>query len=122
MTGLVSGIVNDAQELIKQQLALFRRELEDGVRRAKLAVVFLAVGAGIFGLGGILLCFTLVHLLSWAARELPLWACYCIVGTPIALFGAGLLFAGIRQFRSSLMPEQSAEALKENLQWLRNPK
>ena len=35
VTSLLSGIVNDAQELIKQQLDLFKHELKDDVKRAK---------------------------------------------------------------------------------------
>lgn len=35
VTSLLSGIVNDAQELIKQQLLLFRHELKDDVNKAR---------------------------------------------------------------------------------------
>jgi len=120
---LVSGIASDVQELIKQQFALLRCEIREGSRRAAQAALLLAVGAGVLGLGVILLCFMLVHLLAWAAPALPLWVCYCIVGVMIGALGGALVYTGICRFRSAaLAPDQSAEALKENLRWLRNPK
>jgi len=123
VTELVSGIVKDAQDLAKQQLALFRHELQESARSTMQAGAFLAVGAGIAFVGGFLLCLMLVHLVSWAAPSLPLWACYSIVGAPIAALGGALVFAGMGRLKSiNLLPEQSAQALKENVRWITNPR
>jgi len=41
LTGLVTGIINDAQELLKQQVALFKQEVKDDIRKTKEAAVAL---------------------------------------------------------------------------------
>ena len=56
VTSLLSGIVNDAQELIKQQLELFKHELKDDMKRAQEGLPSLGLGvalavAAIFLLG-----------------------------------------------------------------------
>jgi len=73
--------------------------------------------------GGILLSFMLVQLLSWAAPELPLWVCYGVGGAPITALGVALFCAGIQKFKSfNPLSDQSAQALKETMQWKTNPK
>jgi hypothetical protein len=122
-TQLVGGIITDAQELVKQQLALLRHEVKEDFRKAKEAGSFLVWGAGSALVASILLCLMLVHLLSWAVPELPLWVCYGIVGAPIAALGGALFFAGAHKVRSfNPLHDQSAQALKENYQWITNPK
>src|SRR5437870_13376291 len=123
LTGLVTGIVNDAQDLLKQQLALFKQEIKDDVRRTKEAALSLSVGLGMVVVGGLLFCAMLVHLLNWAVPVLPLWSCYGIVSSAFLACGRALFYAGRRRFESfNPLPEQSVGALKENLQWIMNPK
>ncbi|HEV3080695.1 MAG TPA: phage holin family protein [Gemmataceae bacterium] len=123
VTGLVTGIVQDVQQLMQQQLALFKHEIKENLQRSKEAAVLMGLGIGIGSVGGLLLFFMLVYLLNWAFAGLPLWACYLIVGVLAAGIGGGLLFAAIRKLQSvSAVPEKSIEALKENVQWIRNPK
>src|SRR2546428_8916399 len=81
VTGLVTGIVHDVQQLLQQQLALFKHEIKENVRKSKEAAVLMGLGIGIGSVGGLLLFFMLVYLLNWAfAGRLPLWVCYLIVG------------------------------------------
>jgi hypothetical protein len=123
ITQLVSGIISDAQKLVQQQLALLRYEVMDGLRKTKEAEVSMIWGAVIALVGGILLSFTLVQLLSWFAPELPAWACYGIVGAPITALGGAVFFAGLRKFESiNPVPNQSVQALKETIRWKTNPK
>jgi hypothetical protein len=123
LTGLVTGIINDAQELLKQQVALFKQEVKDDIRKTKEAAVALSVGAGILVVGGLLLCLMLVYLLNWAVPAIPLWGCYGIIGILFAACGSALLYAGKRRLESfNPLPDQSVRALKENVQWLTNPK
>ena len=123
VTGLVTGIVHDVQQLMQQQLALFKHEIKENLQRSKEAAVLMGLGIGIGSVGGLLLFFMLVYLLNWAFAGLALWVCYLIVGVLAAGIGGGLLFAAIRKLQSvSAVPEKSIEALKENVQWIRNPK
>jgi len=123
VTQLVSGIIEDAQELTRQQLALFKSEVRQDFARTKEAMISLAAGVGVAVLGAFLLCFMLVYLLNWAAPAMPLWACFGIVGGLLAVVGAGLVAAGRKKFESfNPLPDQSVSALKENVQWIKNPK
>jgi hypothetical protein len=124
VTGLVTGIIHDVQELFKQQVALLKHEVREDVRRTGIAAAVLAGGAGVLSLGILLLCFMVVHLLSWAFYpDLPLWISYLIVGGVFTLAGAALLYAGKKKLDSfNPLPDESAEALKENVQWIVKPK
>lgn len=122
MSSLVGGIINDAQQLIRQEIALARREVQDEVAKAKTAAVSLAVGMGVTCLGVILLCFGLVYLLYWLTGEqLALWGCYAIVGGVLLVVGVLLLFAARNKANEiHLVPPQTAETMRENVQWIRN--
>jgi hypothetical protein len=123
VAALASGIIHDFQELVKQQLDLFRHEIKADVRKAREASTSLAVGAGMAALGGLLMCFGIVHLLSWLMPTLPLWGSFLIVGGLLGVPGGCLSYYACQQFRASnLLPEESAEALKENLEWTTKPR
>jgi hypothetical protein len=123
LTVLVSGILNDAQELFRQQIALVRAEVRSDLQKTREAFSALAAGAAVAGVAFLLLCLMLVHLLHWAAPALPLWACHAIVGGVLAAVGGALIYAGVKKFQSfNPLPDQSVEALRENLQWKTNPK
>jgi len=122
MTRLVSGIVSDVQDLLQQQLALFRHEVESDFKRSKQAALPLLLGVGIGLMGVALLGFMLVYLLNWAT-ELPVWGCFGLVGGGLAVVGVGLYQTGLKQFESfNPLPDESAQALKENIQCLMKPK
>lgn len=122
-SGLVSGIVDDAQELIKQQLTLFRHEIQTDIRKTKEGALSLGLGLGVASLGTILLTFMLVHLLNWSVPQLPLWACFGIVGGVFIVGGGLLCYGGKKIFDSfSPLPNESVQALKENLQWITKAK
>lgn len=119
---LVGGIVHDAQNLISQQFALLQREIQGEIRQAKNAALSLGAGAGIVALGVVFLLVAAAHALNYYAN-LPLWGCYGIVGGTVTLIGAALLAYGRREAHDVhlIKPPQTAEALKENIEWLKNP-
>jgi hypothetical protein len=122
VTGLVSGIVNDAQELMRQQVAMARAEVRAEVRRASQAAALLSVGAVVLVPAAILLCNMLVYALHEQAG-FSRWASYGIVGGVTVVIGAALVAAGIGRFRSfNPLPDQTVEAFKENVRWMTNPK
>jgi len=125
VTSLVSGIIHDVQELMRQQLALFKEEITSDFHKAKevafSVAISWAVGLGAVVVGAGMLLLMLVHLLHWAT-QLPLWSCYGLVGAAALALGAGLLFAGKKKLETfHPLPEQSVQALKENVQCLTNP-
>jgi len=123
VTSLVTGIIGDAQELFKQQFELLKHEVRDDFRKTKEAGLTLAVGGGLGLVGAILLVQMLVYLTQWLVPDLALWACFGIWGTLMFIGGVVLFLIGKTTLDSfNPLPEQSAEALKENVQWLTNPK
>jgi hypothetical protein len=122
VTGLVSGIINDAQELFKQQVALIRAELKADFRRAVRAAILLTVGAVCAVPALFLVCNMFVYMLHELAG-LRVWASYGIVGGAFLVVSAILIGVGIQRFRSfNPVPDQSVEAFKENVRWMTNPK
>jgi pilus assembly protein TadC len=119
LTHLVSGIVSDAQALLKQQLALFRTEMKQDIKRTKQALVSLVIGLALVSVGGTLLCFMAVYVLASAFPQLPLWACFGIVGGALTIGGGLAFYLALKQFQEfNPLPDESAQALKENVQWI----
>src|SRR5438132_10908107 len=87
VTTLVSGIVHDAQELMKQQFELLKAEVRDDFRKVRDASEMLGAGAGLALMGGILLTLMLVYLLAWLIPEMPLWVAFGIVGLVFVVGG-----------------------------------
>jgi len=129
MASLVGGIVDDVQTLIKQQLKLTRHEIEVDLRKTKEAATMLILGAGILFIGAVVFCLGLVHLLHWAGNpapsdptRLPWWACYGIVSVAILVLGGIVAVVGRARFAAIKPLDNTAEGLKENVEWATNPK
>jgi len=121
VTRLVSGIVDDTQRLLKQQGELLMADIRKDIREAKEVGISMIASGALLGSGGLLLLFMLVHLLSWAIPDLPLWGSFGIVGGVLAIAGGIVFYRGQEKLENlNPLPEQSAEALKENLQWKTN--
>lgn len=129
---LVGGILSDVQDLIKQQLQLTRKEIEADFRKTREAASLLALGLGIFFLGGFSLCLMMAHLIhdctlpAGTVRDpasLALWACYGVVAALFLVVGGCITYAGKKKFDSfNPLPEESAQVLKENIEWITNKK
>jgi membrane protein implicated in regulation of membrane protease activity len=103
-------------------VALVRAEIKADFQRTVNAAVLLAVGALVLVPAAFLLCNMFVYMLVELAG-LSVWASYGIVGGVFAVLGAVLVLVGVQRFRSiNLLPDQSVEAIKENVRWMTNPK
>jgi len=124
VTSLLNGIVRDAQELIKQQLLLFRHEIKDDMSRAREALPALGLGAVVTTTAFVLFGMALAQLLNWSVGEahLPLWGCYAIVTGVFGVVGCALLTFATKKLESLPMSHEAAEATKENVEWLTKPK
>jgi len=126
----MKGIVDDAMELMRQQFAMLKAEVRSDLHKLVIGLIPLVSAIAPALLGGLMACFALVHLIHWATlpagqtvdpAALPLWASYAVVSAGLLLLG-GLLF-GIGYYRLKSvnpLPEQTAQALEENIQWLMN--
>jgi len=123
LTSLVSGIVGDAQELMKQQLALFQAEVKEDLRKTSEAAASLGAGLAVTLVGSIVFCFALVHLLIWAFPQAPAWVWYAVVSGVVTGVGLGLVRVAWVKFHSfNPLPDKTAQALKENLEWKTTPR
>jgi len=122
-TELVAGILSDAQDLMKQQFDLLRHEVLADLRKTRDAVILMGIGAGLSLVGGILLTMMLVYIVPWLFPNFPLWGSFGLWGAAALLAAGGLFYAAVRKLASfSIVPEQSTQALKENVRWITNPK
>jgi len=123
LTRLVSGIIDDATELISQQAAMLRAEFREDLRRTKQAAKYLGFGTALAAIGGLFLIVSLVPLLSWLAPSLPTWACWAIVGGTFLALG-GIAFAIGRTIMASFnpLPNKTLAALQENVTWITKPR
>ena len=77
-----------------------------------------------FFIGVPLLCVMIVYLIHYLCgapdvAAIPLWGCYGIVGGLLTLISVILITAGIQRFKAfNPLPDESARALQENVQWL----
>jgi len=127
---LVREIVNDVEDLVKHQFRFARAEIKEEVNKSKEAAAMLACGAATAFLGMLFFGMTLVHLLHWLTEppgtelaHLPLWGCHAIVAALFLVAGAGLCLLGKKMFASiTPIAEQTAQTLKENVEWITNSK
>ena len=128
MTGLMRGIINDLGDLIRQEVKFARTEIKADLRKTRNASAILALGAGVALLGVILLAFMMVHLLHWlslpaeaAPAGIPLWGCFGIVSAVFLLIGGVASYLGYKRFQTfNPMPDETAQTVKENVQWIAN--
>jgi len=120
---LIGGILHDANELLGQQVEMFRSEVRQELRQLRTGMVSVCVGVGIAVAGALFIFVMLVQLLA-AKTTLPLWACYGVVGGGLALIGVAFLSRGKKSVSDVHLapPPATAQALKENVAWLKNVK
>ena len=122
LAGLLSGIVGDLHTLVRQELQLARRELRAELDRAKFGFAFLAAGAGLLALAVVPLLFMVVYLIK-AYTTIPEWGCFGIVAAGFVLVGGLLVAAGVAKVRHlRLVPPLTAQTMRANLRWLKNPR
>jgi len=122
LASLVGGLIEDTQQLIRQEAALARREIQDEWTKTKQGAALLGGALALFALVGVLFGFTLVELLHQYVLPQHLWLCFLIV-TVLFGIGGGLLFAAARAKLEQvhLVPPQTAESLRQDVEALTSP-
>jgi Na+/melibiose symporter-like transporter len=120
MSQLLSGIVGDAQTLVRQEIALARQEIREELGAAKSAGIKLGIAGGVLAIGGLLLVLTLAQgiadLFNW-----PVWAGYGLVGVILAVAGYVLLSTAQKQIKEvTPIPQKTVETMKENVEWIKD--
>lgn len=115
---LIGGIVQDARELLVEQMTLFQVEIKHDLRRTVEAVAPLILGGLMMLPGIILLGIGAAYFLNWAWPALPLWVAFAIAGGATIGVGALLILWGKSMLaKISLTPDKALQGLKENIQW-----
>lgn len=117
VSGLVSGILDDAQTLVKQQVEMLKAEVREDFRRSKRAAEFGAVGIVCATVGALGLVTALVYLLH-EQYQFTMASSWLIVGG--AFTAAGVALGATSYFlleRFNPLPDKTLSALQENLSW-----
>jgi len=130
LSSQVGEIVNDIGDLIRQQMRFAQAEIKADLRKSRQAATCFALGAGIASAGVLFLGLTVVHLLHWLTTtgaadpaQLPLWGCHGIVAVLFLAPGVVLMGVGKRLWDDfEPLPVQTAQTLKENVEWITNSK
>jgi hypothetical protein len=119
VSDLISGLVNDAQQLVHREIDLAKREVAIEVGKVKQGAVALGIGAGLAVVGALLLAHMLVYLVQ-TLTGLSLWVSYLIVGAVFAIGGGLLLMQGIKRMKDvDPLPRETIESVKEDIQWIK---
>jgi hypothetical protein len=129
LNSLVGGIVGDLQTLVKQQLALTRKEIQSDLIKARKAATMGAIGLSLAGMGVFLLFTALALLLYWFMSpanmdpaRIPLWGCFGIVSLVLIVIGGAVSFFGVQKAEEiGPLLGRSTQALEENLEWTTKP-
>lgn len=117
---LFSQLTSDLSGLLRDEMQLAKIELKEEVGRAGRAGGLLGGAA----FAGYMVVVTLSFALAWGLAELMAvgWA-FLIVAVVWAVVGGVLYLRGRRQLDEvNLVPEQTVETLKEDVQWAKNQK
>jgi uncharacterized membrane protein YqjE len=118
MATLLNGIVNDVQRLLKQHLELFREEVRQDVQKVKRGAMAFAVALLLALVGAAFVLTALVGLLAWAVPAVPWWGWAGILGLVFAGIAFALIQAGKKSI-SSIGIDNTAQEIKEDIQWLK---
>ena len=121
---LISGVVDDVQNLVKQQFQLARKEIERDIRKGKEAFFMFVGGGSLLLLAMFEFTLAIAHWIHWfsspvgtEAASLPLWGCHAIVAGVFGILGS-IVLAAASKIVSTIDPMNgpTAESLKENIE------
>src|SRR3954452_21201125 len=96
VASMVGGILEDAQKLVRQEIALAQREVAQAWTKGKAAAALVAGALVVFVVAGVLLGIMLAKLLYQLLPNQE-WACFGIVGSLGALLGGVLAYYGLQR-------------------------
>ena len=117
MRGLLGQLIEQLIDLGRLYATAARQEVEVGLNHLKFAIIFFGVTVALLAVGIMVLVLLFVSTLS-AATGLPLWATALIVLFIVLVLAALFGWLGYRRVQqANLMPDQTIEAAKEDLEW-----
>ncbi|MCC7418542.1 MAG: phage holin family protein [Acidobacteria bacterium] len=118
IANLIKSALQDAQDLIRDEIALAKAEARDEVRRVAAGAVLIATAA----VCGILFLVLLLSAVAWGIADgaaWPVWAGFAIVTLVMLVLTLALAFAGQARLAAAQHMPRTVETLKETMQWMR---
>jgi uncharacterized membrane protein YqjE len=115
---VMNHIVGNIQEIIGAEFQLAKTEIEEEMSKASAPAATLGAGLVIsfFALGFLLLA--AVYALSIVIAA---WLAALLVGVTLTARGIALISSGAKKLKEvNILPEKTADSLKENMQWAKN--
>ena len=114
---LIRGVLHDARQLVREEIALARAELRQEASKARNGAI--AIGAAVVAasIGATLLCIALGGAVA-DAFGWPAWAGYGLVAV-LLLVGAYVLVNFAKRRVATVRPlPQTVDSVKENMEWI----
>lgn len=116
---LIRGLLDDARDLIREELQLARAEIREEISAAQTAVIAFAVAAAVGLMGAMLLSVAIGGALAYFLRWPP-WAGYGITAVLFLAAGWGLCLYARARLKAIRAIPQTTETIKENMAWMQN--
>lgn len=117
LRGLLGQLIEQMIELGQLYVTAARQEVEEGINSIKVALIFFGVTVMFLAVAVVLVILLVVSTIA-EITGLPLWATALIVLFVVLLLAALFGWLGYRRVVNvRLMPEQTIEAAKEDLEW-----
>ena len=118
ITALLSDLAGETSTLVRQEIALFKAELNE-----KLAQI--GLGAGAVAAGGVIAFSGWLALVAAAilglSQVLAPWLSALIIGVVVIAVGAGLALFGKNRLKTdALVPRRTLNSLREDEAWIRD--
>jgi hypothetical protein len=114
---LLSDVAGETVELVRQELGLFKAELQQKLSRAGIGAALVGAGALVAYSGWLFLLLAAVYAL---ALVVPPWAAALIIGVLVLGIGAALALIGKNRMRAdALAPERTMRSLREDQAWIK---
>ena len=114
---LIRGLLDDARDLVREELQLARAEIREELSAAQTAAIAFAIAGAVALIGAILLSVAIAGAIAYFLHW-PTWAGYALTAVLFFACGWGLsLYARGRLKAMRGIPE-TKDTMKENLAWM----
>jgi MFS family permease len=114
---LISDLAEQSANLVRDEMALMRRELREKGKEMQWVMLVIALGTALALIAAGVFCAAMILLLN---KYLEPWQSALLVCGVLALGSGVMIGVGISRLkRTSLKPEQTLETLEENKEWLK---
>ena len=116
---LIRGVLDDARELIRDEIALAKLEVKEEIAAAKRAGIALGAGVTLAIAGLAVFC---VALAAGAANllEVPSWVAFAVMAILLAVVAYVLLSTGRTQLTAIEILPKTKESLRDTAAWIQS--